>query len=236
MREDPFFSQFSGRFLPDPFPNDVKIAYGLMAWEAKKIQKRLQNCEEDPLRLACFGKHKPSTFHLVDATAGLGYDAYLLAAWGGKVLMLEKNVSVFTVLFQAMSAKLKLQRLSESGPFVLDRMHLLNVDAAQLFCERWDTPAEVVYIDLMFPKTFAAKSGVQPNAEWLRRQGMGTNPSLSEPDYRGALEHLLGLALRVARRWVVVKRPRKRMALIRRPDQSFGGKGTVNWDRYLVKP
>lgn len=129
---------------------------------------------------------------VVDATAGLGRDAFVLASIGCTVHMLERHPVVAALLADG------LQRGyadTEIGPWLRERLFLLPLSAADGLRALPFTP-DVVYLDPMFPHR--RKSA-------LVKKEMRVFQSLVGADTDA--DHLLPAALAVARQRVVVKRP-----------------------------
>ncbi len=89
---------------------------------------------------------------IIDATAGLGHDATLLAAMGYEVLAIERHPLLHLMLDDA------LRRASDDTRFarlVGNRLRIMQGDARELFsgpedtCKEWS--ADCIYIDPMFP-------------------------------------------------------------------------------------
>lgn len=154
---------------------------------------------------------------VVDATAGLGRDAFVLAALGAEVLLLERSRVVGALLADAL-------RRAHADPEVAPiaaRMSLIVGDAAQLLASSSTRP-EVVYLDPMYPHT--GKRALQKKEMRLFRQLVGPD------DDAGAL---LEAARRAARRRVVVKRPAGAPPLADiEPDGRLESKNT-RFDLYL---
>ena len=137
------------------------------------------------------GEHTPK---VLDATAGLGRDAFILASRGCDVQMLERSPVVALMLEDA------LRRASGDAEVasVVERMQLHQGDASDFMRSlRPDEFPEVVYLDPMFPersKTASVKKEMR-----LLQQLLGADLDTRE---------LFEIALRVATRRVVVKRPR----------------------------
>jgi len=155
---------------------------------------------------------------VIDATAGLGRDAFLLAARGCEVRLLEAHPVVHALLADGLR---RAAAHDDLAPIVA-RMHLERADARQ----RLSGPAVVVdavYLDPMYP-------------ERRRRALAGREMQY----FQALLDHatdeatLLAAALSTARRRVVVKRPRKGRPLAgRAPDFSLTGRST-RFDVYLI--
>lgn len=132
---------------------------------------------------------------VLDATAGLGRDAFVLAALGCEVTLIERQPVIAALLADG------LQRARQAGGEVAGiaaRMHLLQGDAIELM-GRWNGPVpEVIHLDPMFPQR--QKSALVKKEMRLFRPLAGDD--LDAPQ-------LLAAAIRLASHRVAVKRPRK---------------------------
>jgi len=129
---------------------------------------------------------------VVDATAGLGRDAFVLAAVGCHVRMLERNPVVAALLDDGLARG---YQDPEIGPWLRERLHLIH--ASSLTALESITPRpQVVYLDPMFPHK-------QKSA--LVKKEMRVFQSLVGPDIDA--DGLLEPARRLATKRIVVKRP-----------------------------
>lgn len=133
---------------------------------------------------------------VIDATAGLGRDAFVLASLGAQVVLLERSAVVGALLHDAL-------RRAHADPVVsviAARMQLVVTDAATFldtFSARPDGVCpDVVYLDPMYPHT--SKTALQKKEMQLFRAVLGTDDDAAQ---------LLAAARRVAGARVVVKRP-----------------------------
>lgn len=129
---------------------------------------------------------------VVDATAGLGRDAFVLASIGCKVRMVERHPVVAALLEDG----LKRAYLDpDIGEWMQERMTLIHASSAQALAEITPAP-DVVYLDPMYPhKTKSA----------LVKKEMRVFQSLVGADEDA--DTLLIPALTLAKKRVVVKRP-----------------------------
>lgn len=150
---------------------------------------------------------------LLDATAGLGRDAALLAQAGWQVTMLERQPVLQALLADGLAR-------AEAVPHLrLQRAHSTE------WLAQHPHSVEVVYLDPMFPHRDKS-AAVRKELLWLQW--------LCGMDDDAALGDLLDAALGAARRRVVVKRPLRAPALPgRAPASSLAGK-TVRFDLYPV--
>ncbi|WP_371189672.1 class I SAM-dependent methyltransferase [Thalassotalea maritima] len=129
--------------------------------------------------------------HVLDATAGLGRDAFVLANLGCKVTMIERQRPVAALLDDGLQ---RAQQDNEIGQWISERMRLINASSLEAMPTLDDI--DVVYLDPMYPhreKSAAVKK------EMRVFQGLvGSDPDADE---------LLDKALAIAKYRVVVKRP-----------------------------
>jgi 16S rRNA (guanine1516-N2)-methyltransferase len=154
---------------------------------------------------------------LIDATAGLGRDAFLLARHGFRVEMIEVNPVVAALLADGLARARCLAHLQT----VAERIRLRSGNGVELLAELHEMP-EVIYLDPMFPeRTKSAK--VKQNLRLL--QHLDAHSIAPEP--------LLQAALAVGAKKVVVKRPLKGPHLGgREPSYTLKGKA-IRFDIYL---
>ena len=155
----------------------------------------------------------------VDATAGLGEDALLLAAAGFTVTLCERDPVIAALLADTLLRAREDERLSK----VAARMRLVEGDAIETLASLDEAP-DVVFLDPMFPE---------------RRRRASTNKKLQ---LFQVLERpcededaLMAAALTARPRKVVVKRPLKGPHLAGvKPSSSLAGK-VVRYD-VIVPP
>ena len=158
--------------------------------------------------------------HVLDATAGLGRDAFVLATLGCRVDMLERNPAVHALLADGL-ARAELSADADLQA-IIQRMSLASADAAD-YLQTTDS-ADVVYLDPMFPER-------QKSAQVKKEMKAFHSLVGSDPD----ADKLLERALEVARFRVVVKRPRKAPDLDNRvPSYRLEGK-SGRFDIYALK-
>ncbi len=136
------------------------------------------------------GLKKAANPHVVDATAGLGRDAFLLASLGARVTLIERSEPMHALL----AAALERARGSELAE-IIERMDLLHGDAKALL------PAlkpEVVLVDPMHPPR--GNSALVKQEMRQLREIVGEDPDAVA---------LIKVALAHAQKRVVLKWPRK---------------------------
>ena len=138
------------------------------------------------------GLRAGKTPKIVDATAGLGRDSFLLASLGAQVTMIERSKKMYTLLAQGMD------RASQEGSDfqqIIGRMNLLYGDAKELLPE---LSADAVLIDPMHPPR---KNSALVKLELRQvRQIVGADDDAAD---------LIKVALGSAKKRVVVKWPAK---------------------------
>lgn len=141
---------------------------------------------------AC-GLKKGALPQVLDATAGLGRDAFVLASLGCRVDMIERSPVVAALLQDGL---VRAGQDPEIGGWVRERMSLRQGSALELL-QAWpgDQP-DVVYLDPMFPHR--DKSALVKKEMRVFQELVGADPDA---------DALLPAALSLASRRVVVKRP-----------------------------
>ena len=153
----------------------------------------------------------------VDATAGLGEDALLLAAAGFQVTLYERDRVIAALLRNALERAMLDERLAEP----VSRMQLIEADSIEALRELAVSP-DVIYLDPMFP----AKRKDAATRKKLQFLQLLEQQSADEAE-------LLAAALAARPRKVVVKRPLKGPQLAgSKPSSTFAGK-VVRYDVYV---
>lgn len=148
---------------------------------------------------------------IVDATAGLGRDAFLLASLGAHVTLIERSPEMHRLLEGGLA---QAQVAGGDVAEVIGRMTLLFGDARELL--RTLTP-DVVLVDPMHPPR--KKSALVKSEMRLTRSIVGTDTDCVE---------LMKVALATARKRVVLKWPQSAdpMEGIGPPSHQITGKST----------
>lgn len=167
------------------------------------------------------GLGKATSPRVVDATAGLGRDAFVLASLGAEVLLIERHPAIFALLEDGLA---RARQDAETAPIV-EAMTLVHADAAHdlaKILERQAFPPQVIHLDPMFPHR--DKSALVKKEMRLFRDLAGDD--LDAP-------MLLQSALAAATHRVAVKRPRKAPAIAGpAPHHVIEGK-TSRYDLYV---
>ena len=158
------------------------------------------------------GEGKPPV--LIDATAGLGEDALLLAAAGFSVKMYERNQIIAALLEDCLKRAQDVPELSK----IVSRMELINADSITAM-RNLNEPPDVIYLDPMFPER--KKSALVKKKFQLL--GHLEEPCTDE-------EELLFAAIEAHPHKIVIKRPAKGPCLAGiKADYSVSGKA-VRYD------
>lgn len=129
---------------------------------------------------------------VLDATAGLGRDAFVLASLGCRVHMVERSSIIFALLEDGLRRAYNDKNI---GPWVQERLSLQQANSGH-DDDQWPFVPDVVYLDPMFPpKNKAAK--VKKEMQVLQHILDG------DPDS----QMLLPWALSLAQQRVVIKLP-----------------------------
>ena len=129
---------------------------------------------------------------IVDATAGLGRDSFLLASLGAQVILIERSEKMHALLVEGMN-----RAENEGGEFreIIGRMSLMKGDAKDLIPE---LPGEAILIDPMHPPR--QKSALVKQELRQVREIVGTDDDAAD---------LVRIALAHAYNRVVLKWPAK---------------------------
>ncbi len=168
------------------------------------------------------GLHKIQNPRVLDLTAGMGGDAFVLASLGASVTMVERNLVIHALLNDA------LQRASLSSDLdlqeILTRLNLKNSDANDALDRLVpNNLPDVIYLDPMFPER--SKSAQVKKEMQFFHDIVGVDEDS---------EALLLKALNLAKKRIVVKRPRLAATLSQQLEPAFNitGKST-RYDIYL---
>jgi 16S rRNA (guanine1516-N2)-methyltransferase len=161
-----------------------------------------------------------ATLHVVDATAGLGQDAFVLASLGCRVTLFERNPVIHALLADGLARA----ALNVDCEAIVARMRLLEGSSIDWLLNSDAEAADIVYLDPMFPHR--DKSALVKKEMQVFRTIVGDDEDSGQ---------LLAGALERARYRVVVKRPRKAPAIEGpEPTTRIEGKSS-RYDVYSIK-
>lgn len=155
---------------------------------------------------------------VLDATAGLGRDAFVLATLGCEMVLFERQPLIAALLEDG------LRRGCEDAEVraIVERMRLQQGNAIELMRQWQGEPPQVIYLDPMFPH--------REKSALVKKEMRLFRPFVGDDLDAGAL---LEQALALASHRVVVKRPRKAPTIDgANPGYSLQGKSS----RYDIYP
>lgn len=157
---------------------------------------------------------------VLDATAGLGRDAFVLASLGCAMILIERQPLIAALLEDGLARGMA---DADVRP-VVQQMQLRQGNAIELMQQWQGEPPQVAYLDPMFPHR--EKSALVKKEMRLFRPFVGDDLDASV---------LLDSALALASHRVVVKRPRKAPSIDGpKPGYSLEGKSS-RYDIYPLK-
>lgn len=164
------------------------------------------------------GFAKGTTPSVIDATAGLGRDAFLLASLGASVRLIERSGEVHSLLQAALE---RTESVGGELAAIVGRMTLIEGDARDLLSR---LRADVILVDPMHPPR--KNSALVKKDMRLLREMVGADED--------ALE-LMEAALASAGKRVVLKWPRygEPMKGLRKPSHQILGK-SVRYDVFMI--
>jgi len=160
----------------------------------KLTYRRKQATVKNEILARALGLKKTSAPRIIDATAGLAQDSFMIACLGFAVTLIERSPAVYAAINEAMMrAKQDVVLLP-----IINRMNFIQADSiTYLSSLKLDERPDIVYLDPMFPER--KKSA-------LNKKAMRTLHDLVGEDLDA--NQLLQAALTCATKRVVVKRPR----------------------------
>lgn len=154
----------------------------------------------------------------IDATAGMGEDSLLLAAYGYDVTLCEQNPVIAALLKDALRRAKRCPALKE----IAARMNLAECDSIE-YMSGLTSPVDAIYLDPMFPAR--QKSGLINKKLQLIQK---LEPPCSEES------DLFRAALQANPSKIIVKRPLKAPTLAgRAPSYTLTGKA-IRYDCYVL--
>jgi len=162
-------------------------------------------------------KTDETNLRAIDATAGMGEDSFLIAAYGYDVTLYEQNPVIACLLKDAIRRGKKNPKLKD----IVNRMHLVEGDSVELLSNYVDK-VDFIYLDPMFPGR--QKSGLINKKLQLIQK---LEPPCSEE------KDLFDAAIKAGPSKIVVKRPLKSPHLDgRKPNYILNGKA-IRYDCYV---
>jgi len=182
--------------------------------------KLLYRCKQASLKkellARAIGIHPKEKPTIVDATAGLGRDSFILAYLGYHITLVERSPILHAALLNAMQLAAKNPEIAP----IIQRMQLIHANAITWLPTQ--KAPDIIYLDPMFPERKKSASVKKEIASLQKLLGTDTDS-----------DQLLNVALTCARRRVVVKRPRLAESLSNQePSFTLTGKSS-RFDVYL---
>lgn len=154
----------------------------------------------------------------IDATAGMGEDAFLLAAQGYEVTLFEQNPVIAMLLKDALRRAKKHPVLKD----IASRMNLVQDNSVEGMSKLLD-PVDVIYLDPMFPAR-QKSSLINKKLQLIQK----LEPPCSEET------DLFDAAISASPSKIIVKRPLKSEFLAgRKPSYTLNGKA-IRYDCYTL--
>lgn len=189
--------------------------------EGKADFRRRYGSSRDEGVVRAVASKRNRTPTVLDATGGLGRDAFVLAGHGCRVTLVERQPVLFALLADGLA---RATRDEKVGRMVAERLRLLAGDSRTVMRELPEAERpEVVYLDPMYPHRETTA---------LVKKEMAAIRLLAGPDADS--DELLAGALRCARRRVVVKRPAGAPSLAGRRPDLVQKSGAHRFDIYLT--
>ena len=159
--------------------------------------------------------------NVIDATAGLGRDGFVLAALGCHVTLIERHPIVAALLNDGLQRGLA---IPETANIIKTKIKFIQGQAVNLINQlSQDEKPEVIYLDPMFPHR--DKSALVKKEMRLFQSFIGADEDI---------ELLFDVALKTAKKRVVVKRPSKGPGILGKdPQLVLTGKST-RYDIYFT--
>lgn len=155
---------------------------------------------------------------VIDATAGMGEDAFLLAAQGYEVTLFEQNPVIAVLLKDALRRAKKHPVLKD----IASRMNLVQDNSVEGMSKLLD-PVDVIYLDPMFPAR-QKSSLINKKLQLIQK----LEPPCSEET------DLFDAAISASPSKIIVKRPLKSEFLAgRKPSYTLNGKA-IRYDCYTL--
>ncbi|HTF95966.1 MAG TPA: class I SAM-dependent methyltransferase [Cellvibrio sp.] len=164
--------------------------------------------------------------HVLDATAGLGKDSFVLASLGCKTTMLERSPVVQILLEDGLNRALDFAQREDSELHALLQRMVLIKQSSHSYLESLSPEffPDVIYLDPMFPER-------QKSAD-VKKEMAAFHSVVGKDD---DADSLLPLALSRVNYRVVIKRPRKAPFLNNQsPSYQLEGKSS-RYDIYALK-
>lgn len=172
--------------------------------------RRLHSSKKLELLAKACGLNKYKSLNIIDATAGLGRDAFVLACLGANVVMLERSPILATLLNDALEHFKKDILLAEQIKLGL------VIDDAKHYLQNLEQKVDVIYLDPMYPPR--KKSATVKKEMRILQALLGKDEDI---------DALFAIARLKAAKRVVIKRPKLAEPIAQQePDWVLRGQST----------
>jgi 16S rRNA (guanine1516-N2)-methyltransferase len=180
--------------------------------------RKSRGFKANKLFLTAIGIKEKTT--VLDASAGFGQDAFLLAWAGAHVTAVERSPVVFALLEDGLQRAFAEDLWKEIG----SRISVVQTDS-QVYASDHAGFFDVIYLDPMFNK---------PKKSAKSRKSMQLLQTLLADEKELPLGQFVKTAIEAAKKRVVVKLPLKGDSLYEKPDITFAGQ-SIRYDVYLKR-
>lgn len=164
-------------------------------WLARDLARRIAGGRRQALPRS-LGLHKKKDLRILDATGGLGRDAYTLAALGAHVTLIERHPLIFQLL---QDARIRAGRTSHHAA-IAARISLIQADARDWLASHGGE-FDAIYLDPMYPDD--GKAALPAKEMQILRELTGGDADADQ----------LLISARQTGKRIAVKRPRHAPAL-----------------------
>lgn len=168
------------------------------------------------------GLHKHPELKIIDATAGLGADSFVLACYGANMTLVEQHPVLSLMLENALSRALEIPTLSDIAP----RMQICSdTNSIDLLSETdINKKYDVIYLDPMYPQRHKKPAKAKKNMQII--QYLLAN-------VENQADKLFTTALASGVKRVVVKRPSGADSLMKKKPHSVIESTNTRYDIYI---
>lgn len=186
-----------------------------------KHRRQYGGGKNQPLPKSC-GLDKHPEWTILDATAGLGKDAFVLASLGAEIILCEQHPALYGLLADGLDRAAQNQDTAD----ITGRMtcvHQNSVDYLNKCRSSADKLPDVIYLDPMYP---GRKKSAKIKKEMQILQHLTTHIEGND--------ELLTAALKAAIHRVVVKRPKSAPTLSDKPVSYTVSSVNTRYDVYVI--
>lgn len=195
---------------------DQTLSIAPVRWTGDEMRRRIRSGRRQPLARAC-GLGRIDSLRILDATAGYGRDAFVLAALGAKVMLSERLPPLADALVAAHA-----QALDDPAICAVAARMTISAGDSRALMQQTQPPFDVIYLDPMYAPP-GQKALAKAPMEALRHLTDG------DPDAR----ELAQLAWEHTGRRVVIKRSPKAPTLLDRKPSFILKSNRVRYDVYV---